>query len=121
MLRFLKLRLIVNGMHIYSLMQNRPIVVNLQTAPSKLVVTDGFHITAPVQVTYSPKRTYHFTIACIVEDDVLVGGSVFMLILFCMGFSSGFIILQLLSFAPIFYLLFLYYIKRKEFIQIRPA
>jgi hypothetical protein len=102
-------------------MQNRPVVVILQTAPSKLVVTDGFHITAPVQVTYSPKRTYYFTIACIVENDVLVGGGIAMTMLFFMGLSSGFIVLQLLSIAPIFYLLFLYYIKRKEFIQIRPA
>jgi len=111
----------VNGMQIYSLMQNRPVVVVLQTAPSKLVVTDGFHITPPVQVTYSSKKTHYFTIACIVENDVLVGGGVAMIMLFFMGLSSGFIILQLLSIAPIFYLLFLYYIKRKEFIQIRPA
>ncbi len=108
-------------MHIYALMQNRPVVINLQTNPSKLVVTDGFHITAPLQITYSPKRTYYFTIACIVENDVLVGGFIFMLILFFMGFSSGLIFLQLLSVSPVLYLLFLYYIKRKEFIQIRPV
>jgi hypothetical protein len=108
-------------MHIYSLIQNRPVVINLQTAPSKLVVTDGFHITPPVQVSYFPKRTYYFTIACIIENDALVGSGIFMTILFFMGLSSGFIFLQLLSMAPIFCLLFLYYVKRKEFIQIRPA
>lgn len=108
-------------MQIYSLMQNRPVVINLQTAPSKLVVTDGFHITAPVQVTYSSKRTHYFAIVCIVENDVLVGGAIAMVMLFFMGLSSGFIFLQMLSISPIFYLLFLYYIRRKEFIQIRPA
>ncbi len=76
-------------MHIYSLMQNRPIVINLQTNPSKLVVTNGFHITPPVQVTYSPKRTYRFTIACIIENDVLIGGAVFMLMVFLWAYHRG--------------------------------
>ena len=121
LLRFLKLRLIVNGMHIYSLMQNRPVVVNLQTNPSKLVVTDGFHITPPLQITYTPKRTYYFTIACIIENDVLIGVSICMILLFLMGISSGYILLLLLSVSPLIYMLFLYYVKRKEFIQIRPV
>jgi hypothetical protein len=106
-------------MHIYSLQKGRPIVVTMPTNPARIVVTDGYHITGPVQITYTPQRTHYFTIACVVENDVLVGGSIFMTMLFFMGLSSGLLILQLLSMTPIFYLLFLYYIKRKEFIQIR--
>jgi hypothetical protein len=36
-----------------------------------------------------------------------------------MGATSGMILLQILSVSPIIYFLFLYYINRKEFIQIR--
>ena len=106
-------------MHIYSLQKGRPIVVTMPTNPARIVVTDGFHITGPVQISYSPQQKYYFTIACIIENDVLIGGGVLMTLLFFMGFTSGLIFLQLLSMVPIFYLLFLYYIKRKEFIQIR--
>ena len=119
LLRFLKLRLVVNGMHIYSLQKGRPIVVTMPTNPARIVVTDGYHITGPVQITYSPQQKHYFTIACVIENDVLVGGGIFMTLLFFMGLSSGLLFLQILSMAPIFYLLFLYYIKRKEFIQIR--
>ena len=119
LLRFLKLRLVVNGMHIYSLQKGRPIVVTMPTNPARIVVTDGYHITGPVQITYSPQQKHYFTIACVIENDVLIGGGIFMTLLFFMGLSSGLLILQLLSMSPIIYLLFLYYVKRKKFIQIR--
>jgi 23S rRNA U2552 (ribose-2'-O)-methylase RlmE/FtsJ len=106
-------------MHIYSLQKGQPVVVNMPTNPARIVVTDGYHITGPVQISYSPQRTHYFTIACVVENDVLVGGGIFMMLLFFMGLTSGLFVLQLLSMSPIFYLLFLYYVKRKEFIQIR--
>ena len=106
-------------MHIYNLRKGKPIIVTMPTNPSRIVVTDGFHITSPLQITYTPQRTHYFTIACIIENDVLVGGAIFMTLLFFMGLTSGVIVLQLLSMSPVFYLLFLYYIKRKEFIQIR--
>lgn len=108
-------------MHIYPLKKGKPVVVTVPTSPARLVVTDGFHITAPVQITYTPQRTRYFTIACVVENDVLIGGAVLMLLLFFMGLSSGFVLLLLLSLLPIAYLLFLYYIKRREFIRISPV
>lgn len=108
-------------MHIYPLTKGKPVVVTVPTSPARLVVTDGFHITAPVQVTYTPQRTRYFTIACVVENDVLIGGGVLMTLLFFMGLSSGLVLLLLLSIVPVGYLLFLYYGKRKEFIRIRPV
>jgi hypothetical protein len=121
LLRFLTLRLVVNGMHIYPLAKGKPVVVTVPTNPARLVVTDGFHITPPVQIAYAPQRIHYFNIACIVENDVLVGCSIFMTLLFFMGLSSGLIILWLLSISPVLCFLFLYYVKRKEFIRIRPA
>lgn len=106
-------------MHIYSLQKGQPIVVTMPTNPSRIVVTDGYHITGPVQITYSPQRKHYFTIACVVENDVLVGGVISMTLVFFMGLSSGLLFLQLLSVTPILCLLFFYYIKRKKFIQIR--
>lgn len=91
----------------------------MPTNPTKLVVTDGFHITSPVNVTYSQKHARYFTIACIIEDAQLIFGFFIVVILYAMGFTSGILFLQMLSVLPVFYFLFLYYIKRKQFIQIR--
>lgn len=120
LLRFLRLRLIVNGTYIYSLVKNKPIIVSIPTNPSKIVVTDGFHITKPLEVTYSHTRTYYFKIVCGIENDQLLVGAIIAALVYMMGATSGMIILQILSMSPVIYFLFLYYIKRKEFIQIRP-
>jgi hypothetical protein len=121
LLRLLKLRLIVNGMHIYPLQRNTPVRVVVSTNPSKIVVSDGFHITKPMQVTYADQRTYYYNIGCAIDNDLLVGGMIFMLMLFSMGATSGFLLLEFLSLSPVIYILVLYYIKRKDFIQIQPA
>ncbi len=120
MLQFLKLRLVVNGMHIYHLRKNKPILVTMPTNPSRIVVTDGFHITRPLELRYR-QQVAHFDIACAVNNDVLVGGAIFMLMFFAMGATSGVFVLQLFSLLPVIMLLFVYYIKRQAFIQIRPA
>lgn len=121
LLRFLKLRLVVNGMHIYALMKNKPVVVTLPTNPSRIVVTDGFHITQPMNLAGSPKKIHYFSVECAIQNDLLIGGFVFMLMLFAMGASADFLLLKIVSTLPVVYILFLYYIRRKEFIRIRPA
>ncbi len=121
LLRLLKLKVVVNGHHIYSLIRNKPVVIDMPTNPTKLVVTDGFHITPPVNVTYSRKYTRYFTIVCVIEDGQLIIGLIATLILYAMGYTSGIVFLQLLSVVPVLYFLFLYYVKRGEFIRIRPV
>jgi hypothetical protein len=120
LLRFLKLRLVVNGMHIYTLRKNNPVLVTMPTNPSRIVVTDGFHITQPMELKYRQQISY-FNIVCAIDNDVLIGGFIFMLMFFAMGATSDVLILQLFSMLPVMYILFLYYIRRNEFIQIRPA
>ena len=96
-------------------------MVPLTNNPSKIVVTDGYHITKPLEVTYSHVKTYYFKVVCGIQDDQLLFGAVICVLVYAMGATSGTVFLQLLSLSPIVYFLFLYYINRKEFIQIRPA
>ena len=111
----------MNGHNIYPLVRNKPVVIDMPTNPTKLVVTDGYHITAPLNVTYSRDYTRYFTIVSAIEDAQLIIGFVLTLVLYAMGFTSGIVFLQLLSMAPVLYFLFLYYIKRKEFIRVQPV
>jgi hypothetical protein len=121
LLRFLRLRVIVNGNHIYSLSRGKPIVVEIPANPSLIVVTDGYHITKPLEVKFSLRKTYYFNVVCGIENDQLLVGAIVAAIVYMMGLTSGILFLQLLSISPILYFLFLYYIRRKEFIQIRPV
>jgi len=83
-----------------------------------MVITDGYHITKPMDLVYTVKPVRYFTVACAVEDEQLLFGFLMTAALYGMGFTSGFIILQLLSMIPVIYLLFIYYINRKDFIKI---
>lgn len=93
----------------------------MPTNPSRIVVTDGFHITRPVEVVYTQKRTYYFEIVCAIENAQLIAGVIITAVVYAMSLTSGILLLKILSMVPIAYLLFLYYINRKQFIQIRPA
>lgn len=121
LLRFLKLRVVVNGNYIYALVKDRPIVIEMPTNPARLVVTDGFHITDPVELRYEARREQFFKIVCAIDDEQLLVGLVIMAVLYIVGATSGFVWLQVLSITPVLYFIFLYCMRRKAFIQIRPA
>jgi hypothetical protein len=110
---------VINGRTIYTLTRNKAIVIDMPTNPTRMVITDGYHITKPMDLVYTVRPVRYFTVACAVEDAQLLFGFLMTAALYGMGFTSGFIVLQLLSLVPIFYLLFIYYINRKEFIKIK--
>jgi hypothetical protein len=108
-------------MHLYALIRNKPVVVSVPANPSRIVITDGFHITRPVDIRFSEQRICYLKVGCAIEDDQLLTGFVIMLLLFGMGATSGMLLLQILGLVPVLYILFRFYINRKDFIRIRPA
>ena len=50
MLRFLNTRVIVNNTAIYPLLNTEPIVIPVEKDHPKIVVTDGFHFTKPLEL-----------------------------------------------------------------------
>lgn len=87
----------------------------------KVVVTDGFHFTKPVELVYHHLNTYYFKVICAIGDLQLLAGSLLLAVLYLAGFTTGYLIIKLASILPVLYFLFLYYINRKEFIQITPV
>lgn len=121
LLSFLKIRVIVNGKEIYPLLNNKPVVITVQENHPKIVVTDGYHHTKPLELVYHHLHTYYFKVICAIGDVQLAAGLLMLALLYLLGFYSGIFLLKLISFFPIIYFLFLYYINRKEFIQITPV
>ena len=121
MLRFLKLRAIINNKDIYPLLNRRRIIIPVEKNNFSIVVTDGFHITRPLQLSYDQPGYFNFEVTCIVDDLALLGGTFVLTIFYLLGLFTGFLILQLLSFLPVVCLLFFYYINRKHFLKIAKA
>jgi hypothetical protein len=119
LLSFLNIRVIINGNEIYPVKQGERVVISLESNNPKVVVTDGYHFTKPLELVYHHLHTYYFKIVCAIDDTQLLAGFCVLALFYLLGFATGIFILKLLSLFPILYFLFLYYINRKEFIQIQ--
>ena len=66
LINFLNIRVIVNGKDIYTLPPDMPVIIPLSEKKVKLVATDGFHITKPLELNYHPSlvKLYY---SCIVD------------------------------------------------------
>ena len=118
MLRFLKLRAIINNKDIYPLLNRKRIIIPVEKSNFSIVITDGFHITRPLQLSYDQPGYFNFEVTCIVDDLALLGGAIVLVIFYLLGLFTGFLILKLLSFLPVIGLLFFYYVKRKHFLKL---
>ena len=119
LLSFLNIRVIINGTEIYPVKQGQRVIIPLESNNPKVVVTDGYHFTKPLELVYHHLHTYYFKIVCAIDDTQLLAGCGVLVLFYLMGFVTGIFVLKLLSLFPVLYFLFLYYINRKEFIQIQ--
>jgi hypothetical protein len=115
----LRIRVIVNNKKIYPITAGERIVIEIEKNNPTIVVTDGFHFTRPLELIFHHIHTYNFHIVCAIGNEQLLAGCFSFILLYLAGFASGWFILKLLSFFPVAYILFLYYINRKEFIQLK--
>jgi hypothetical protein len=121
LLRFLKIRVIVDGMFIYPLERNKPIIVSLKSARPRIVITDGYHYTKPQDIAFQHIHTRYFRVACVIEDDQLIFGIILLFLFYTAGLTSDLLLLKILSFLPVFYFLYLYYQNRASFLLIKPV
>lgn len=121
LLRYLKIRIIIDGMSIYPLERNKPIVVSLKAARPRVVVTDGYHYTKPLELALQHVQVHYYIVVCTIEDDQLIVGAVLLLLFYTAGLTSGLLLLKILSFVPLLYFLLLYYRNRASFLQLKPA
>ena len=111
--------MIVNNKEIYPLTNTEPVIIEVKDNHPRIVVTDGFHFTRPIDLTYKQPSYYHFKVVCSIDDMQLLGAAFVLIVFYLLGFFTDNFVLKLLSFLPILYLLFAYYIDRDSFIQIK--
>ncbi|MGC4036020.1 MAG: hypothetical protein QM764_08660 [Chitinophagaceae bacterium] len=120
-LSLFRMKVIVNGNNIYSLTSDQKLIISLFENNPKVVVTDGFHYTKPLELVYHNVHTYYFRVECIIGNPQLAFGILMIALCYLLGFWTGFFMLKLVSFFPIIYFLFFYYINRNQFLQMKAA
>lgn len=119
LLNFFNVRVVVNGNKIYQLDKEQSVVISLESNRPQLVVTDGFHYTQSLEVACQRITTYYLKVVCAIDDNLIAVGLVLWGLFYMVGLISGIPLLQVLSFLPILYFLYYYYINRKEFIRVK--
>ncbi|HET9056934.1 MAG TPA: hypothetical protein VFN30_08825 [Chitinophagaceae bacterium] len=120
LLRLANVKVVIEGKEIYPLEEGKETIIHSQQNNIHLVVTDGFHISKPLELVFHHIHTYYLHVDCVLSNVQLFYGVFFMLFLFVLGFFTGIVVLQLLSFFPLGYLIYVYYINRHDFIQLHP-
>lgn len=121
LLNFLDVRVVINGNVIYPLRRDEPVVITLPKKPSSLVATDGYHISPPLQVECAPRKACHLYVVCAIDDGLFYTGLLLLGVCALVGVISDILLLKFLSFLPLLYFLFHYYIRRRAFLQVRMA
>lgn len=119
LLNLFNVRVVVDGSKIYQLDKESSVVIGCSNSRPRIVVTNGFHHSPCFEVMYNQVQEYHFNVACALDDNLLAAGGLLLILLYIAGLTSGIILLKVISFLPILYFLYIYYIKRDEFIQVR--
>jgi hypothetical protein len=121
LLSFLKVRLIIDNKHIYPLNNDQPVIIPVTNNHPKIVATDGFHYTFPMELHYDKPSYYRLRVTCAIDDLQLLGSAFLLILFYLAGFATGIWLLKMISFLPLGYLLISYYIRRRSFIRIVPV
>ena len=106
-------------MTICPLEKDQNIIIPAHSSHSKIVATDGYHYTNPIDVDHKDKRIRFIKVGCAIDDNLLITGLVIHVLFYLVGSTSGIAFLTLLSVVPILYFLYLYYIKKEQFIKVQ--
>jgi len=109
---------VVNNKEIYELEINKPVIIEVKQNNPKIVVTDGFHFTRPIELQYKEPSYYKFQVVCIIDDLQLAGGIMMLFLFYLLGFYTGNLVLKILSFIPVLFFVVAYYFNRRTFIKI---
>lgn len=101
------------------MLNDRPVLIEVQDNHTRIVVSDGFHFTKPIELDYKQPSFYNFKVVSPVNDLQLLGGAFVMIFLYLLGFVTGLLFIKLISFIPVLLLLGIYYLNRKSFIQLK--
>ena len=107
----------MNDHDIYEFREKRPVIIPCSGNVTKLVVTNGFHYSRVV--TVRSRSGFHFyEVESFIDNIQLLTGLVMVFLFFGIYVLSGIVFFMLFANVPILIMLFLFYIRRKDFIQV---
>ena len=121
MLRYSTVRLIVNEDQIIELPRNKPMLVRVQENHPSVVLTDGFHFTAPKSFNFEGPGYFNLDVSNRLSDENLIKGAVVAAFMYTMSLASGMLGFFILSIIPFLRGIWIFYFDKKKFLRLIPV
>lgn len=118
LLRALKLYVVINDTQLYELVEEKPLLINIDQLPVKITAKNGFHFSKPLYITRQFNSPLYIDVGCEADNGRLWGGVLISVLLFIMFFVTHLYLFMLLANLPLLYLVYLYFLKPMEFITV---
>ena len=116
MLRVLRLYVVVNDTHLYQLKEEQPLTIDNIDLPVKIIAENGFHFSKPLYIKQHTGAPVVVGIGCEADNGRLWGGILISALFFIIFFVTGLYVLLLPANLPLFYLVYKFFWKPKQFI-----
>lgn len=92
-------------------------IINCTEPVTGIVITNGFHTSREIKVVQKPGNHF-YEIESRIDDVQLLAGILLMVLFFIIYIVSGVRVFMLFANVPLLLMLWHFYFKRKDFIQI---
>jgi hypothetical protein len=103
---------------IVELNHQQPVVVPATQEITSVVISNGYHLSRELELRFEHNKTYLYQVTCTIDDARLVTGILLSLLLFGLYILIGLIGLIIAANLPILYMLGVFYLDKRNFIQI---
>lgn len=110
--------IVVNDNHIYQLKEQEPLVLDEHTLPLKMIAKNGYHFSKTKNIKTNNSADILIGIGCRIDNVTLLGGALLSTLFFSLFLFTGLAIFLFLANLPLLYLVYIFFVKAKEFITV---
>jgi hypothetical protein len=108
---------VVNDHDIYECKEKEPVIINCSEKVYKIIAVNGFHSSRKLVINNKPGiRIYE--IGSYIDNVQLATGLVMTLLFFLIYIFSGILFFLFFANVPLLVMLYIFYVKRGEFIRV---
>ena len=93
-------------------------MIQCESLPIRLVAHNGFHFSKPLYLRKHFDSPQYIDVGCEADNGRLWGAILFSILLFILFMVTGLHVFLILANAPLFFILYKFYIKSKAFITL---
>jgi hypothetical protein len=113
-LRHLPLRAVVNHTQLYELTEAEPVAIQFSEATVTLMVTNGFHASEPLQLSFEPGSTYFFQVNAVMNNKAMAVMALLSLLLFACYALNGSGLLLAAANLPVLALVWVFFLQPRR-------